>query len=108
MEALRMEPTHQWLALAFTAANAFRALFYVPQILAVARSTDGARDIALCTWWMWTANNLLGALYAGLALGDAAMALSFVASVVGCGATIGLTVWKRRSRAPAAHTRPQR
>ena len=64
-----MESAHQWLALAFTAVNAIRALFYVPQIVAVARSTNGARDIALCTWWMWAVNNLLGALYSGVALG---------------------------------------
>lgn len=92
-----MEPAHQWLGLAFTAVNALRALFYVPQIVAVARSTDGAHDIALCTWWMWAVNNLLGALYTGVAMGDVAMALSFVASIAGCAATIGLTIWKRRS-----------
>lgn len=46
-----MDPAHYWLGLAFTAMNAIRMFFYVPQIVAVARSTDGARDIALCTWW---------------------------------------------------------
>jgi hypothetical protein len=92
-----IESVHHWLALAFTAVNATRALFYVPQIFAVARSVDGARDIALCTWWMWAVNNALGALYTGIALGDVAMAMSFVASVAGCAATIGLTMWKRHS-----------
>lgn len=85
-----------WLAWAFTATNAVRALFYVPQIVAVARSANGARDIALSTWTMWTFNNALGAAYAGIVVGDVAMALSFVASVAGCAVTIALTLLKRR------------
>lgn len=84
------------LAWAFTATNAVRALFYVPQIVAVARSADGARDIALSTWCMWLLNNSLGAAYAGFVLGDLAMALSFVASMAGCASTIALTMLKDR------------
>jgi hypothetical protein len=85
-----------WLAWAFTATNAVRALFYVLQIVAVARRADGARDIALSTWTMWTFNNALGAAYAGIVVGDVAMALSFGASVAGCAVTIVLTLFKRR------------
>jgi len=94
-----------WLAWTFTATNAVRALFYVPQIVAVARSADGARDIALSTWIMWTINNALGAAHAGIVVGDVAMALSFVASVAGCAVTIALTLFKRRGQSGAARPR---
>jgi hypothetical protein len=33
-----------WIAAAFSATNAIRVVFYVPQIVAVARSESGARD----------------------------------------------------------------
>jgi hypothetical protein len=95
------------LAWAFTATNAVRALFYVPQVMALARSAD-ARDIALSTWWMWLLNNALGALYAACNLHDIAMALSFAASLLGCATMIGTTLykrsaaWRRGVRRPAA------
>ncbi len=38
-----------WIAAAFTAVNSIRVVFYIPQIVAVARSVDGARDLALST-----------------------------------------------------------
>jgi hypothetical protein len=85
----------EFVAWAFTATNAVRALFYVPQIVAVARSVDGARDIALVTWWMLLVNNLLGAVYAWLALANAALAWAFMASVLGCAVTITLALYKR-------------
>ena len=77
-------------------SNAIRALFYVPQIRAVARSNDGARDIALCTWWMWLVNNLLGTAYCLLVLHNVPLACSFIASIAGCACLISLTVHKRR------------
>jgi len=86
----------EWLATAFAATNALRALFYVPQVAAVLRSVDGARDIALSTWWMWTANNVLGALYTGSVMNHAALAWSFWASATACVLTIGLTIRARR------------
>ena len=85
----------QWLGREFTSTNALRALFCIPQVMSVARSGDGARDIALSTWWMWSANNALGALFAGLGLHDIPLALSFCASLAGCLATIGLTLGQR-------------
>ena len=39
----------EWFAAAFAATNAVRALFYIPQTIAIARSDDGARDISLST-----------------------------------------------------------
>jgi hypothetical protein len=85
----------QWLATAFTIANTARAACYLPQIVAVARSTNGARDIALLTWGMWAINNLLGAAYTGLVAQVPALAWSFLASAVACAVTIVITLVKR-------------
>lgn len=85
-----------WLVTAFALSNSLRALFYVPQVIAVARSVDGARDIALSTWWMWTANNALGGLYTGVVMNHTTLAMSFWASCAACVLTIGLTMRSRR------------
>jgi predicted MFS family arabinose efflux permease len=88
-----MDPS--WIATAFTAVNSVRVAFYVPQIIAVARSTDGARDIALSTWAMWALTNALGAAYGVVVAHDALLALSFALSLLACLLTIGLTVTQR-------------
>lgn len=85
-----------WLVTAFALSNTLRALFYVPQVIAVARSIDGARDIALSTWWMWAANNALGGLYTGVVMDHTPLAMSFWASSAACLLTIGLAVRSRR------------
>jgi len=99
-----MDP--HWIATAFGAINSIRVLFYVPQIVAVVRSTDGARDIALSTWAMWALTNGLGAAYGAVVVHDALLALSFV---VACVLTIALTLvqrlrWSRRRGACATQT----
>jgi len=86
----------QWVVTAFAASNALRALFYLPQIVAVARSVDGARDIALSTWWMWAINNALGGVYTGVVMHHATLALSFWASALACLVTIALAMRARR------------
>lgn len=45
---------HDWLIAAFSLSNTVRTFFFLPQVLAVARSIDGARDIALSTWCVGT------------------------------------------------------
>jgi hypothetical protein len=80
---------------AFTVTNSLRALFYLPQIVAVYRSVDGARDIALTTWWMWAANNALGAAYASVVMHHGALALSFWAAATACVVTIALALRAR-------------
>jgi predicted branched-subunit amino acid permease len=100
----------QWLAAAFTVANSARAVCYLPQIAAVLRSTNGARDIALLTWSMWAVNNLLGAAYTGLVAHEEALALSFLASALACIVTIAVTLAKRAEfrRSGPAPALPQR
>jgi len=88
-----MEP--HWISIAFSAVNSIRVVFYVPQIVAVARSVDGARDIALCTWAMWALTNALGAAYGALVVHDRVLAASFALSLLACLVTIALTVLQR-------------
>jgi len=85
----------QWIAAAFSAVNAIRVAFYLPQIVAVARSVDGARDIALCTWAMWALTNAPGTAYGVVVVGDALLAASFALSMLACCAVIVLTLAKR-------------
>ena len=91
-----LELNHDWLIAAFSLSNSVRALFYLPQVLAVARSVDGARDIALSTWWMWAINNALGAVYTGVVMNHMTLALSFLGSAVACFVTIALALRARR------------
>jgi predicted MFS family arabinose efflux permease len=91
-----MDP--HWIATAFGAVNSIRVLFYLPQIVAVARSTDGARDIALSTWAMWALTNGLGTAYGVVVVHDMLLALSFGLSLVACVVTMALTVAQRLRR----------
>lgn len=90
------EFSNEWLIAAFSLSNSVRAAFYLPQVMAVARSVDGARDIALSTWWMWAANNALGAAYAGVAMQHMTLAVSFLLSAMACLVTITLALRARR------------
>lgn len=90
------EFNHEWLIAAFSLSNSIRAVFYVPQVIAVARSADGARDIALSTWWMWAANNALGAVYTGVVMQHTTLAVSFLFAALACLVTIALALRARR------------
>lgn len=95
-----MDP--HWIATAFSAVNSIRVIFYLPQIVAVAKSVDGARDIALCTWAMWALTNGLGAAYGLVVVNDRVLAGSFALSLLACLVTIGLTLTQRWRFAEAA------
>lgn len=87
---------HDWLIAAFSLSNTVRTFFFLPQVLAVARSVDGARDIALSTWWMWAANNALGGVYTGVVMQHMALSVSFFGSALACLVTIALAGRARR------------
>jgi predicted MFS family arabinose efflux permease len=88
-----MDPS--FIAAAFTAVNAVRVVFYLPQIVAVARSVDGARDIALSTWCMWALTNALGTAYGAVVVEDLMLAASFALSLAACALTLVLAFAKR-------------
>ena len=100
MTVMTAELAAHWIAVAFSAVNAIRVVFYVPQIVAVARSTDGARDIALCTWIIWAVTNGLGTAYGAVVVGDVLLAASFALSMIACIAVVALTLSKRITCAP--------
>lgn len=96
----------QWIAAAFSAVNAIRVAFYLPQIVAVARSVDGARDIALCTWAMWALTNAPGTAYGVVVVGDALLAALFGLSMLACDAVIVLALIKRTRFMHTARQKP--
>jgi hypothetical protein len=84
------------IAVAFGTVNSIRVVFYLPQIVAVARSTSGARDIALSTRAMWALTNGLGAEYGAVVVHDRLLALSFARSLLACVLTMVQRVrWAR-------------
>lgn len=97
-----------WIATAFSAVNSIRVVFYLPQIVAVVKSVDGARDIALCTWAMWALTNGLGAAYGWVVVHDRMLAGSFALSLLACLVTIALTVMQRLRFKAAAQPRLRR
>jgi predicted MFS family arabinose efflux permease len=94
-----MDPS--WIATAFGAVNTIRVLFYLPQIVAVQRSSDGARDIALSTWALWALTNALGAAHGAVVARDTLLAASFALSMLACVVTMALTVLQRQRFAAA-------
>lgn len=82
--------------LAFTTCNTLRVLAYVPQIVRIARDTDGARAISYTTWGLFALSHLSTVAYAVAVMGDATLALVFGGNAAACFAVLGLTGWKRR------------
>lgn len=74
---------------------------YGPQLRAVWRSRDGARDVSLLTWGFWSASAVVSLLYALLVVGDRGFALVSGGHLAGCLAVLGLTLARRRRRAAA-------
>lgn len=82
-----------WL---FTVFNGLRIFSYLPQILRVARDTNGASAISYATWSLWTAANATTGLYAAVNLADETLAALNLLNAACCLAVISLTVLKRR------------
>ena len=59
-----MPGTAELILLAYGASNAVRVFSYIPQIVRIARDSEGARAISLSTWWLWIAANAREALAA--------------------------------------------
>jgi hypothetical protein len=88
--------------LLFTAFSGLRIFAYLPQILRVARDTNGASAISYSTWILWTGANIATALYALANLGDVYLACVSAVYAACCITVIGLTVLKRRHAAEAS------
>jgi hypothetical protein len=83
------------VAAAFGFFNFLRLISYFPQIVAVARDHSGAAAISIPCWSIWIAANTSTALYAGLNVGDLALALISLFNALCCIAVLLLALHKR-------------
>jgi uncharacterized protein with PQ loop repeat len=79
----------------YLATNSARAFSYLPQILAVWRSEDGARSISLCAWSSWSISHVTAGLYGALVAHDAYFVLISVLNLAGCGAVTLIAAHRR-------------
>jgi hypothetical protein len=96
---------NDFIAAAFGFFNLLRLVSYFPQIVAVARDESGAAAISISCWVIWICANASTALYAGINLGDAALALVSIFNAACCAAVLCLAVYKRHVFQPARQVR---
>ena len=82
----------------YSSSGLLVALFYLPQLRAVWRSSTHARDVSLCTWVCWTLAALIATLYAGFVVWDGAFLAVSAANLAGCAAVSVVTIRKRQTR----------
>ena len=85
----------------FSLFNLLRLGSYLPQIIRVAKDTEGAKAISYWTWGMWIGANASTAGYAAVNIGDWFLFLVSTLNTLGCAAVIVLTMLKRRQFARA-------
>jgi hypothetical protein len=88
------------IAAAFGIFNVLRLVSYLPQILAVARDNGSASAISISCWTIWIGANTSTALYAGLNVGDFALALISLFNAGCCAAVLVLALHKRLRARP--------
>ena len=84
--------------------NAMRVFTYLPQIVAVWRSTDGARAVSLLTWGSWLVSNAAAILYGLIVVHDLGFVLISSVNFCGCGC-VTLTALQRRRQWQRAQRR---
>ena len=105
------DSTIAWL---YILTNAARVFTYVPQLMAVWRSEDGARDIALFTWGSWVVANATAVAYGALVVYDLFFTLIAMLNLVCCAAVTVVAALRRRvfraaaSGAPSSQQPPPR
>lgn len=96
------------VAVLFGLFNGLRLVSYLPQIVAVARDRNGARSISFSCWSIWIGANASTAGYAGLRLGDPAMAAVGSFNAICCATVLVLALCKRAAARRAAAASPDR
>lgn len=89
-----MTPAEMAITL-FALCNSVRVFAYVPQIIAVARDTNGASAISYTTWGLFAVSHLSTVAYAILSLRDWRMAAVFGANTACCAIILGMTAYQR-------------
>ena len=85
--------------------NATRVITYIPQIMAVWRSTDGALSVSLLTWGSWVLSQAAAMLYGVLVLHDLPFVMISLINLLGCACVTAIamrrrTQWRRTLGAP--------
>jgi hypothetical protein len=88
--------TADFMLALFSFFNFLRVFSYIPQIIRVARDTNGASAISYSTWVTWTCANASTLGYAAVNLHDPWLALISGINTTGCATVITLTMIKRR------------
>jgi hypothetical protein len=86
----------QFTLVVFAAFNALRLISYVPQIVRIARDTNGASAISFSTWFLWTGSHLATGAYAAVNLQDLYLTLASALFAACCVVVVVLTAMKRR------------
>jgi hypothetical protein len=84
------------VAACFVLFNAVRILLYIPQLVTCCRDAGGCPAINLFTWSSWIVANASTGLYMWIFLDDALGLAMNVGNALMCGATVAVTVAKRR------------
>ena len=74
--------------------NAAQVFTYIPQIVVVWRSHDGAQSLSLMTWGFWVIANLTATAYGSLVIHDVFFTLVSLVNLV-CGGTALSLRWRR-------------
>ena len=88
---------------AFTAANAVRALAYLPQIARIAQDKGDAGAVSCATWSLFAISHLATVVYALVVVADLVMAVVFAINMLACVTIVGLTSWKRHRARTRSH-----
>ena len=71
-----------WL---YVVTNAARVFTYIPQLVLVWRSHDGAQSLSLLTWGSWVIANMTATAYGSLVMHDVFFTLVSLVNLVCCG-----------------------
>jgi len=89
-----MMHTETVIIVAFSIANAFRLLAYLPQIMLLLKQNDTSA-VSTATWTLFLVSNAVTALYAARVTADATMCVVFFANTLCCAAIVALVHGKR-------------
>jgi uncharacterized protein with PQ loop repeat len=85
------------IAWIYLATNLLRVFTYVPQVVAVWRSTDGALSVSLLTWGSWVVAQSTSVFYGLMIVRDGFFVAIALINLVGCGAVLLIAMRRRAS-----------